>query len=57
MNILQIGCNTCKDDAFDFISKNQDEVKLFIVIDALPACVEKAKNVYSFLGNVFGVSL
>ena len=51
MNIIQIGCNNCEDHVFDFISSNKDAIKKFLIIDALPDCVSKAKNKYSFLGE------
>ena len=51
MNIIQIGCNDCQDHVFDYISKHRDEVKAFMVVDALHECVETAKRKYSFLGS------
>ena len=51
MKILQIGCNNCEDHVFDFVSKNRDSIDFFVVIDALPKCVETAKTKYSFLGE------
>lgn len=51
MNIIQIGCNDCKDRVYDYILSNKDIVTKFLVIDALPKCVEMAKERYSFLGE------
>ena len=51
MNVIQIGCNNCDDHVFDFILKNKDEIKLFVVVDALPNCIVTAKEKYSFLGK------
>lgn len=49
MNIIQIGCNTCKDHVFDFVKENQ--IEKLVVVDALSKCIESAKNQYSFLGE------
>lgn len=49
MNVIQIGCNNCDDHVFDFVSKNQNSINQFIIIDALPECVKIAKEKYSFL--------
>ena len=49
MNIVQIGCNNCEDEVFKFVSDNKDSVSKFLVIDALPECVEIAKIKYAFL--------
>ena len=51
MNIIQIGCNDCTDEAYKFITENKNNVEKFLVIDALPKCVEIARGTYSFLGN------
>jgi len=51
MIIVQIGCGTCEDDVFNFIKEHHNEIEMFVVIDALIDCVEKAKKVYSFLGD------
>ena len=49
MNIVQIGCNNCEDEVFNFIDKNKESICKFLVIDALPKCVEIAKTKYAFL--------
>lgn len=51
MNVIQIGCNNCADEANKFVTGNKDSIEQFLVIDALPKCVETARNVYSFLGD------
>ena len=51
MNIIQIGCNDCNDEANKFILENKDLINKFLVIDALPKCTEIAKATYSFLGD------
>lgn len=51
MNIVQIGCNNCEDEVFDFVNKNKESISKFLVIDALPKCVEIAKAKYAFLEN------
>lgn len=51
MNIIQIGCNNCEDHVFDFVSTNRDSISNFLVIDALPKCVEIASQKYNFLGD------
>lgn len=49
MNIVQIGCNNCEDEVFEFINQNKDSVSKFVVIDALPKCIDIAKTKYAFL--------
>jgi FkbM family methyltransferase len=49
MNIIQIGCNVCDDEVFDFIKKNQSEISQLIIVDALPKCIEVAREKFSFL--------
>lgn len=51
MNIIQIGCNNCDDHVFEFVSQNKDKITNFLVIDAMPKCVEIAKDKYFFLGE------
>lgn len=51
MNIIQIGCNDCSDEASKFVLENEKIIKSFLVIDALPKCVDTAKKVYAFLGE------
>jgi len=46
MNILQIGCNNCDDHVFDFIQEHRRDIHFFGVVDALPKCCAKAKEVY-----------
>jgi FkbM family methyltransferase len=55
MNIIQIGCNDCTDEAFKFITENEKDIKKILIIDALPKCTEIAKNTYSFLGERLSV--
>lgn len=49
MNIIQIGCNNCDDEIFKIVTQNQNLINKFIVIDALPKCIEVANQKYSFL--------
>ena len=49
MNIVQIGCNNCKDHVFDFVKEKENQLKELIVVDVLPRCIESAKSQYSFL--------
>jgi FkbM family methyltransferase len=49
MNILQIGCNNCDDHVFDFVTENKKNINNFFIVDALPKCCEKAKEVYGFI--------
>ena len=49
MNIVQIGCNDCSDHVYDFVKENQQQITKFVVVDALPKCVEIAKLKYEFL--------
>jgi len=51
MNIIQIGCNDCQDDCRTLITKSPDVVSNFVVVDASYACVQIAKEKYSFLGD------
>lgn len=51
MNIVQIGCNNCKDHVFDFVKEKENELKKLIAVDALAKCVTSAENQYSFLGE------
>jgi|APGre2960657505_1045072.scaffolds.fasta_scaffold00829_1 FkbM family methyltransferase len=51
MNIIQIGCNDCTDEAFKFITENEKIINKFMVMDALPKCVDSAKKAYLFLGD------
>ena len=51
MNIIQIGCNDCNDEANNFILKNKDNINKFLVVDALPKCTDIAKTTYAFLGD------
>lgn len=50
MNIIQIGCNDCEDQVFEYVSNHRNEIGAFMVVDALHKCVEVAKMKYSFLG-------
>ena len=56
MNIVQIGCNNCKDHVFDFVKEKEDQLKKLVVVDALPKCIESAENQYSLLNlsNLLG---
>lgn len=49
MNIVQIGCNDCNDHVYSFVKENQQQITKFVVVDALPKCVEIAKLKYEFL--------
>ena len=51
MNIVQIGCNNCKDYVFSFVNENANEIKNLVLVDALPKCIEEAKKQYLFLGE------
>lgn len=51
MNVIQIGCNNCQDDVLKFVSEKRDFITKFVVIDALPKCIDAAKESYSFLGD------
>lgn len=51
MTIIQIGCNDCQDQVFDFVSANKDKIKKLIVVDALQKSIDAAKKTYSFLGQ------
>lgn len=55
MNIIQIGCNDCSDEANKFIQENKEKINKFLVIDALPRCTEIAKTTYAFLGEKVSV--
>jgi FkbM family methyltransferase len=57
MNILQIGCNDCNDHVFKFVSNNADKINYFFIIDALPKCIEDAKNVYSFIEKLIPINV
>lgn len=48
MNVIQIGCNSCDDEIFSFIKKNSSEISELIMVDALPKCIEIAKEKYNF---------
>lgn len=51
MNVVQIGCNDCKDHVFSFVNENANEIKNLVLVDALPKCIEEAKKQYLFLGE------
>jgi len=51
LNIIQIGCDDCKDEVFDFIKNNDEKIGTFVVIDASQEAITIAKEKYSFLGN------
>ena len=53
MKILQIGCHEGKDHVNDFIRENEDDVNLFMAIDASYKSLEKAEKEYSFLEHKF----
>jgi FkbM family methyltransferase len=48
MHILQIGCNTGKDEHSDAIKK----AKSAILVDANPKCIEKIKETYQDLSHI-----
>jgi FkbM family methyltransferase len=49
MNVIQIGCNLCDDEVFNFVKNNEFEISNLLIIDALPKCIEIAKEKYSFI--------
>lgn len=51
MKVIQIGCNDCNDHVYDFIKNHESQIRLFLVIDALPKCTKIASEKYSFLGE------
>jgi len=51
MNIIQIGCNDCNDEVFNFVQENQNKINNFVAIDALSKATDIARNKYSFLGD------
>jgi len=53
MKILQIGCHDGEDHVNDFIRENEDDIDLFVAIDASYKSLEKAKKEYSFLNDKF----
>lgn len=48
IKVLQIGCNNCEDDTFDFFVENQASIEQIILVDAIPECVDIAREKYSF---------
>lgn len=46
MNILQIGCNNCKDHVFDFVSKHIDNINHLIPVDIYDVFIKYANNAY-----------
>jgi len=55
MNIVQIGCNDCNDEVYNFIVENSDQINNFFAIDALPNAAITAKNKYNFLEKKLNV--
>ena len=53
MNIVQIGCDDCQDEAFKVISENKDSIERLIIIDAMPTAIKNANERYSYLGSKF----
>lgn len=53
MNIIQIGCDICIDDAFTLVSENREKIEKLIIIDAMPTAIKIAKEKYNFLGSKF----
>jgi FkbM family methyltransferase len=53
MNIIQIGCDDCQDEAFQVISKNGEKIAKLLIIDAMPKAIEIASEKYSYLGSKF----
>jgi FkbM family methyltransferase len=49
MNVIQIGCNNCDDEIYKLVEKNQELINKFIVVDALPKCIDIANKRYHFL--------
>lgn len=47
MKIIQIGANNGDDHVFNFISENIKELKLAILVEPVPYCLEALKNRYS----------
>jgi len=47
MNIIQIGCNSGNDNAFQIIKEVKSDVQNIILIDPLIECLFKAKETYS----------
>ena len=46
MNIIQIGCNDGNDHVFKFVNENHLKINKVLLIDAVPACIEMAKEQY-----------
>lgn len=53
MKIIQIGANNGKDQVYDFINQNKNNLELAILIEPIPFIIDDLKNQYKDIENVF----
>jgi FkbM family methyltransferase len=52
MKLVQVGANSGKDSVFNFITENQDNIELAILIEPIPFIINDLTNQYQSFDNI-----